>query len=65
VQHLIRKESTLLKKLLIQRGGYFYISGSSKNMPAAVKSALEEVLEDKQLVESMIKCDKIQEETWS
>lgn len=65
VQHLIREEKSLLKKLIVQRGGYFYISGSSKDMPAAVKEALAEAIGDKDFVDQMLKNGKIQEETWS
>ena len=65
VQHLIRKQSTLLKKLIIDKGGYFLLSGSSKNMPEAVKEALGEALEDKQFVEELYKNGKYQEETWA
>lgn len=34
-------------------------------MPAAVKEALEEALDDKEYVANMIKCDRYQEETWA
>jgi sulfite reductase alpha subunit-like flavoprotein len=54
-----------LKNLLIQKGGFFYVSGSSKNMPTAVKEALEEALGDKDYVENMIKSGRYQEETWA
>ena len=49
----------------MERGGYVYVSGSSKNMPAAVKEALEEALDDKGYVANMIKCGRYQEETWA
>lgn len=65
VQDLISREKSLLKKFIMERGGYFYVSGSSKNMPAAVKEALEEALDDKEYVANMIKCDRYQEETWA
>lgn len=55
----------MLKNLIIKRGGFFYVSGSSKNMPQAVKEALEEALDDKEFVASMIQNGKYQEETWS
>ena len=64
VQHLIRQEKMLLKNAIIHRGGYFYVSGSSKDMPTAVKEALEEAVEDKNYVEQMLKNDRYQEETW-
>lgn len=65
MQHLIRKEKSLLKNAIVQRGGYFYVSGSSKDMPMAVKEALEEAIDDKGYVERMLKSDRYQEETWS
>jgi len=65
VQHLIRSEKTLLKTLLVQRGGYFYVSGSSKNMPTAVREAVEEAIDDKEFVQQMVKSGKYFEETWS
>lgn len=55
----------MLKTLLVQRGGYFYVSGSSKNMPTAVREAVEEAIGDKECVEQMIKSGKYFEETWS
>jgi sulfite reductase alpha subunit-like flavoprotein len=65
VQDLIAKEKDLLKRLILSRGGYFYVSGSSKNMPTAVREALEEALEEKEYVENMIKTGRYQEETWA
>ncbi|XP_053670294.1 NADPH-dependent diflavin oxidoreductase 1 [Anopheles nili] len=65
VQHLIRKEDMLLKKLLVDNGGYVLISGSSKNMPQAVKEALIEAIGDAQYIEEMIKLNRYQEETWA
>ena len=65
MQDLITAEKTLLKDLIVNRGGFFYISGSSKNMPAAVKEALKEALEDASYVEEMIKSGRYQEETWA
>jgi sulfite reductase alpha subunit-like flavoprotein len=65
VQHLIRREKSLLKQAILQRGGFFFVSGSSKNMPTAVKEALEEAIEDKDYVEHMIKSGRYQEETWA
>lgn len=49
----------------MNRGGYFYVSGSSKDMPTAVKEALEEAVGDKEFVAMMIKNGKYQEEVWS
>lgn len=34
-------------------------------MPAAVKEALEEVVDDKKFIDKMIENGKLQEETWS
>lgn len=65
VQHLVKKEKQLLRNLIVQRGGYFYVSGSSKNMPTAVKEALEEAIDDKEYVELMVKAERYQEETWA
>uniref|UniRef100_A0A182N6W8 NADPH-dependent diflavin oxidoreductase 1 n=1 Tax=Anopheles dirus TaxID=7168 RepID=A0A182N6W8_9DIPT len=65
VQHLIRKEGVLLKKLLVENGGYVLLSGSSKNMPQAVKEALVEAIGDEQYIEEMIKANRYQEETWA
>lgn len=64
VQHLIKRESELLRKLIIQQGGHFFVSGSSKDMPQAVREALEESLGDKDYVDEMIKSGRYQEETW-
>lgn len=65
VQHLIRREKSLLKRLLVQRGGYLYVSGSSKNMPTAVKEAVGEAIDDNEFVEEMVRSGKYFEETWS
>ncbi|CRK94651.1 CLUMA_CG008151, isoform A [Clunio marinus] len=65
VQHLIEKEGKMLKNLLVERGGFFYVSGSSKNMPTAVKEALEDAINDKEFIQRMIKDGKYHEETWS
>lgn len=65
VQHLVKQEKSLLKNLIVNRGGFFYISGSSKDMPTAVREALQEAIDDKEFVEQMIKAGKFQEEVWS
>lgn len=65
MQHLIRDQQTLLRNAIVNRGGYLYVSGSSKDMPTAVKEALEEVLGDKEFVDQMVKSGKYQEETWA
>jgi sulfite reductase alpha subunit-like flavoprotein len=62
---LIASEKSLLKQLIVEKGGYFYVSGSSKNMPTAVKEALEEALENRGYVDNMIKSERYQEETWA
>lgn len=64
VQHLIKRQAELLRKLIVQQGGYFFVSGSSKDMPQAVREALEESLNEKDYVEQMIKSGRYQEETW-
>lgn len=61
----MKKEKSLLKSLIVNRGGFFYISGSSKDMPTAVKEALQEAIDDKEFVEQMVKTGRFQEETWS
>lgn len=65
MQHVIEKQGDLLKDVLVNRKGHFFVSGSSKNMPEAVREAVEKALEDKAFVEQMIKQEKYQEETWS
>uniref|UniRef100_A0A2M4CSH7 NADPH-dependent diflavin oxidoreductase 1 n=1 Tax=Anopheles darlingi TaxID=43151 RepID=A0A2M4CSH7_ANODA len=66
VQHLIRKEGMLLKRLLIELGGWVLVSGSSKNMPEAVKEALIEAIGgDAGYIEEMVKSNRYQEETWA
>lgn len=66
VQHLIRKEGMLLKRLLIELGGWVLVSGSSKNMPEAVKEALIEAIGgDAGYIEEMVKTNRYQEETWA
>lgn len=64
VQHLIRTQGDLLKKLLVERNGVFLLSGSSKSMPEAVCEALGEALGDSAYVEEMKKSERYQEETW-
>lgn len=64
MQHLIKGERDLLRRLIVDQGGYFLVSGSSKNMPQAVREALIESLGDKNYVEEMINSGRYQEETW-
>ncbi|XP_055617108.1 NADPH-dependent diflavin oxidoreductase 1 [Toxorhynchites rutilus septentrionalis] len=65
VQHVIRKQGALLKKLLMEQNGIFLVSGSSKNMPEAVREALGEAIGSASYVEEILKCDRYQEETWA
>lgn len=65
VQQRIREQSQILRRLLVDRGGYFLVSGSSKNMPQAVREALAEALGDEEIVQSMVKAGRYQEETWA
>jgi sulfite reductase alpha subunit-like flavoprotein len=65
VQDAITDQKSLLKELILKKGGFFYVSGNSKNMPTAVKKALQEALEDAEYVENMIKSGRYQEETWA
>lgn len=65
VQHLIRKQGDLLKKALMEQNGMFLLSGSSKNMPEAVREALGEAIGSSLYVEDMMKTERYQEETWA
>uniref|UniRef100_A0A182VQC2 NADPH-dependent diflavin oxidoreductase 1 n=1 Tax=Anopheles minimus TaxID=112268 RepID=A0A182VQC2_9DIPT len=65
VQHIIKQQGVLLKKLLVESAGYVLVSGSSKNMPQAVKEALIEAIGDAQCIEDMIQANRYQEETWA
>ncbi|XP_055587326.1 NADPH-dependent diflavin oxidoreductase 1 [Uranotaenia lowii] len=65
VQHLISKQGALLRKLLMELNGVFLVSGSSKNMPEAVREALGEAIGSSLYVDEMIKSDRYQEETWA
>lgn len=65
VQHVIRKQGDLLKKLLMEQNGMFLLSGSSKNMPEAVREALGEAIGSSLYVEDMLKTERYQEETWA
>lgn len=64
MQHKIKEQQILLKDLLLNKGGWFLLSGNSKQMPQAVKEALIEALEDEKYVEHMLKSGRYQEETW-
>lgn len=65
VQHLIRKQGDLLKKLLMEQNGFFLLSGSSKNMPEAVREALGEAIGNSLYVDEMVQSERYQEETWA
>lgn len=58
------EQKILLNDLLVNKKGWFMLSGNSKNMPKAVKEALIEVLNDQEYVENMLKSGRYQEETW-
>ncbi|XP_053682767.1 NADPH-dependent diflavin oxidoreductase 1 [Sabethes cyaneus] len=65
VQHLIRNHGDLMKKLLMEQNGIFLVSGSSKNMPEAVREALAEAIGNSLYVDEMLKNERYQEETWA
>lgn len=65
VQHRIKENADLLRQQIIEQGGYFFVAGNSKNMPAAVKESLEVALSDASYVAEMIKTKRYQEETWA
>lgn len=64
VQQRIREQHVVLRQLLLNQGGWFMLSGNAKNMPQSVREALGEALGDAELVQSMIKSGRYQEETW-
>ncbi|XP_063707356.1 NADPH-dependent diflavin oxidoreductase 1 [Culicoides brevitarsis] len=63
VQNRIRENGDLLRKFLQKDQGYFFVSGSMKQMPQCVKEALEEVLTP-DYVKAMIDSGRYQEECW-
>ncbi|XP_065358923.1 NADPH-dependent diflavin oxidoreductase 1 [Calliphora vicina] len=66
VQHLIEDNANTLKPLIMGKGAYILVSGSSKNMPKSVKEAFTKVVDnDEALIEQLIKTKRYQEETWS
>lgn len=65
VQHRIAENSEHLKFQILEKNGYFFVAGSSKDMPTAVKEALSTAIGDKDYVEQMIKTGRYQEETWA
>ncbi|XP_058465305.1 NADPH-dependent diflavin oxidoreductase 1 [Malaya genurostris] len=64
VQHLLSQQTNLLRKLLVEQNGLFLVSGSSKNMPDAVRETLVEAIGSLH-VEEMVKQNRYQEETWA
>jgi sulfite reductase alpha subunit-like flavoprotein len=40
VQHLIKRDAALIQEWIVDRGGYFFISGSSNAMPREVREAV-------------------------
>lgn len=65
VQHLIQDHAKLLEDIIMKNNASIFISGSSKNMPKAVKEAFIEVVNNEQYIEQMILNKRYQEETWS
>ncbi|XP_037819423.1 NADPH-dependent diflavin oxidoreductase 1 [Lucilia sericata] len=66
VQHLIEENADKLKPLIMQKGAFIFVSGSSKNMPKSVKEAFTKVVDNNDaLIEQLIKTKRYQEETWS
>lgn len=66
VQHLIEKNITELQHLILEKGAFILVAGSSNNMPKSVKDAFIKVLNGREnLIDEMIKHKRYQEETWS
>lgn len=66
VQHKIREQSSLLNDLIKTKCGTFMVAGSSKDMPNAVKEALQIALDvDANYIEELVRTGRYQEETWS
>lgn len=65
VQHRIKELGEHLKQRIVDKKGLFFVAGSSKDMPTAVKEALISALGDNEYVEQMIKTGRYQEETWA
>lgn len=64
VQHVIGQQKALLRALLVEQKGVFLLAGNSKNMPQAVREAVQEAVGQPHLDE-MIKTGRYQEETWA
>lgn len=66
VQHRIEEQSEHLVQQILEKNGYFFVAGSSKNMPTAVREALVTALNtNAEYVEDMIRTGRYQEETWA
>ncbi|KAL4703606.1 hypothetical protein ACJJTC_006783 [Scirpophaga incertulas] len=73
VQHMILEYSQMLHHLIMERYGYVYIIGSSKNMPEGVKESLAEIMKimnglemehAKNLIQRLERDGRLQVETW-
>ncbi|XP_014853881.1 PREDICTED: NADPH-dependent diflavin oxidoreductase 1 [Poecilia mexicana] len=74
VQHRVREKAALLWDLMSNKHGCFYIAGNAKQMPAAVRDALQfafqqeggvSAQEAEQMLVAMEKTGRLQSETWS
>lgn len=63
---MIKRETDLLRRLLVDQNGFFLLAGNSKNMPQAVRDAVKEAIgRDDTYMDEMIKSGRYQEETWA
>ncbi|XP_055323259.1 NADPH-dependent diflavin oxidoreductase 1 [Sitodiplosis mosellana] len=65
VQHRISEQSEWLREKIIHQNGFFLLAGNAKNMPAAVKKAFSDALNDPDYVQTIISSGRYQEETWA
>ncbi|KAI9220085.1 NADPH-dependent diflavin oxidoreductase 1 [Blastocladiella britannica] len=74
VQHLILQDSPMVFDLVVHRGAWVYLSGSSKQMPADIRDTLTTIVQTGAkwtreqaiaYVEQMRRERRFQEETWS
>ncbi|XP_008423034.1 NADPH-dependent diflavin oxidoreductase 1 [Poecilia reticulata] len=74
VQHRVREKAALLWDLMSNKHGCFYIAGNAKQMPAAVRDALQFAFqqeggvsgqEAELMLVAMEKTGRLQSETWS
>ncbi|XP_037548196.1 NADPH-dependent diflavin oxidoreductase 1 [Nematolebias whitei] len=74
VQHQVMENSALLWDLITKNSAWFYIAGSSKQMPVDVRGALQDVFqqeggisadEAEQMLAVMEQTGRLQRETWS